>query len=184
MSKTLPAAQNQMPTTAQLMALKPPPWASAGQEPVTDAQADAVWGQPGWLLHNAGPFIGRIGEADIPDTPVTSSDECDFVCSYSWVKTALNRPTILVPGGPRKWAFTPTPIQIPLDVGESYVDENGHRARAYPFEPFLQALAATNPDARLDNVDVIGDRSSFRKLHAWFTRKAEGPFTINLVCCT
>jgi hypothetical protein len=69
-----------------------------------------------------------------------------------------------VPGSPAAWTPPGLPIQLQEDFGLHYVDQHGFRVPCYQFEPLFQACAIMNRKKRFDNIDVVINRSSIRKL--------------------
>lgn len=56
------------------------------------------------------------------------------------------------------------PITLQPDKGVFFVDQNAARIPKYPFEPMFQAAAVMNPQFTFDDVDIVVNRNSLRKL--------------------
>ncbi|KAF2009145.1 hypothetical protein BU24DRAFT_474013 [Aaosphaeria arxii CBS 175.79] len=112
---------------------------------------------------------------------VDSSADPILICSYSWMLHSLNEPGIHVPGAPRKWNPPDVPFQVYKSTKSSFIDENGHRARQFPFEPLMQATSLMNPDFKFDDVDIVCDRNTLRRLLPWGKCQTTDPFAVDLV---
>jgi hypothetical protein len=96
-----------------------------------------------------------------PDgTKVSSERGFETLCSYNWQCDG----SIYVPGAPPRWNPPPLPTTLAQDSGRHFVDQNASRVPKYPFEPAFAALAVMGPDVVLDQVDIIANRNSLRKL--------------------
>ncbi|KAG9191994.1 hypothetical protein G6011_10728 [Alternaria panax] len=96
-----------------------------------------------------------------PDS-IQVSSECGFetLCSYNW----QNNGAIYVPGGPPRWNPPTLPTSLAQDTGRQFIDQNAFRVPKFPFEPAFAALAVMKPNTLLDEVDIIVNRNSLRKL--------------------
>ncbi len=113
-----------------------------------------------------------------PDsTPVTSTSGFETICTYNWHSDGK---AIIVPGGPRKWQNRSLPVFLTPDTGFSYIDQHAFHTPRYPFEPSFRALSVMNPDMRLDDVDIITNRNSLRKLLDFAGETRQQPFCIGL----
>lgn len=73
------------------------------------------------------------------------------------------------------------PLTLPRDKGTYFIDQNGARIPQYPFGPLFQATAVTNPEFRFDDVDVVVNRNSLRKLLNLCAGRSQDSFRINLL---
>ncbi|PVI05384.1 hypothetical protein DM02DRAFT_98982 [Periconia macrospinosa] len=107
-------------------------------------------------------------------TPITwdpQEDKSTLLCSYNW-DSASSSHTILVPGAPPKW--TPPPPTPPFetvfprtrtkDKGLIYVSYNYYRQPYNPFSPIFHALDVMSPNVTLNDIDVLLDCYSLRRL--------------------
>ncbi|RYP62995.1 hypothetical protein DL771_009480 [Monosporascus sp. 5C6A] len=116
-------------------------------------------------------------------TEVSSAGGFELLCTYNWIEKTKNKsdPAIYVPGGPPKWKPPTLPITLPLDRGMQYVDQNAFRIPKYPFEPIFWALDLMNPDVRFNDVDLVCNRNSLRKLlDIAATGRCKDPFVMHL----
>ena len=74
------------------------------------------------------------------------------------------------------------PTLIPADSGRQIIDQNAWRMPKHPFEPAFSALLAANPSVRLNEVDIVVNRNSLRKLLDFAGGKRQDPFRMGL--CT
>ncbi|KAI4955366.1 hypothetical protein J4E91_001226 [Alternaria rosae] len=96
-----------------------------------------------------------------PDTTkVSSARGFETLCSYNWQFDG----SIYVPGAPPRWNPPPLPTTLAQDSGRHFVDQNASRVPKYPFEPVFAALAVMGPNVVLDQVHIIANRNSLRKL--------------------
>ncbi|EPS37266.1 hypothetical protein H072_9062 [Dactylellina haptotyla CBS 200.50] len=112
------------------------------------------------------------------DSSVSSSPECELLCTYNWqdAKDAV----IQVPGHAPIWQEVPLPIQVPEDQGTYFVDQNAGRIPQYPFEPVFRATLSMNPLARFDDVDLVVNRNSLRKLFDFCKGVSQETFRVDL----
>ncbi|KAH7087976.1 hypothetical protein BKA62DRAFT_582451, partial [Auriculariales sp. MPI-PUGE-AT-0066] len=93
--------------------------------------------------------------------------------SYSWVDVA--QPTIIVPGNTPVWNQPTLPVTLRQDSGKRFVDQNAHRAPAFPLLPLFAAVLHTKSVTSdtaivafdLASVDVVSERNGLRKLLRW-----------------
>jgi hypothetical protein len=106
------------------------------------------------------------------------SSECGFetLCSYNW----QNDGAIYVPGAPPKWNPPALPITLAQDTGRQFIDQNASRVPTFPFEPAFAALAVMKPNTLLDEVDIIVNRNSLRKLLDFSAGKKLDAFCMGL----
>ncbi|KAJ9148652.1 Geranylgeranyl pyrophosphate synthetase [Pleurostoma richardsiae] len=112
-------------------------------------------------------------------TPVSSQSACDLVSSYNWQDTA--EPRIRIPGRAPMWQDVPLPITLSKDSGRSFKDQNAARVPNFPFEPLFRAAALMNPSFRFDDVDIVVNRNSLRKLLDFSEGRVPDTFRVNLL---
>jgi len=93
-----------------------------------------------------------------------------YIGSYNWVNSP--NPTIVVPGSPRLWADRQMPMNVPLDSGKDFIDQNGHRMKNFTLLPLIKAVQdltdqGVTPKFDWSSVDFVTDRGRLRKLLAW-----------------
>lgn len=135
------------------------------------------------MYDNVGAHLQTISQSFLEPIAeeVTSAGGYQSLCSYNWVVTNQQNPTIYVPGCPRSyWPLEERlPVRIPKDWKEYLIDQDMHRAAAYPFDSTLRALDVMKPDYRLDDVDIVCDRNSLRELLEFATgKKSQEPFCL------
>ncbi|RYP33430.1 hypothetical protein DL766_003461 [Monosporascus sp. MC13-8B] len=135
-----------------------------------------------WMLKNAGAVIHPFTTVQAIDTEVSSAGSFELLCTYNWIEKTKNKsdPAIYVPGGPPKWKPPTLPITLPQDTGMQYADQNAFRVPKYPFEPVFWALDLMNPDMRFNDVDLVCNRNSLRKLLDIATGRRRDPFVMHL----
>ncbi|KAI5782088.1 hypothetical protein DFH27DRAFT_488138 [Peziza echinospora] len=112
-------------------------------------------------------------ELEQVDNTVTK-ENFEFVTSYNWLPRPDDEPTIVAPGSPALWTPTKLPLLLQLDTGNYFIDQNGHRFPSAPLEPLIRALLTTHPNYDFNELDMIIDRNSLRKLLR-FVRRASDP---------
>jgi hypothetical protein len=135
------------------------------------------------MYDNVGTHLQTIAQSSLEpsEEEVTSTGGYQSLCSYNWVVAHQQNPTIYVPGCPRfYWPLEERlPVRVPMDWKKYPIDQHLYRAAAYPFDPTLRALDVMNPDYRLDDVDIVCDRSSLRRLLDFSTGKnSQEPFCL------
>ncbi|KAF1843589.1 uncharacterized protein K460DRAFT_378702 [Cucurbitaria berberidis CBS 394.84] len=131
------------------------------------------------MTKDTGQLVHTILPTSLEPDSITVSSDLGFqtLCSYNWQKDGK---AILVPGGPPKWTPPPLPVALPQDAGLQFIDQNTSRVPKYPFEPVFQALSIMNPSMQLDDVDLILNRNSLRKLLDFAAGKRQDPFCMGL----
>ncbi|CAE6446495.1 unnamed protein product [Rhizoctonia solani] len=93
--------------------------------------------------------------------------------SYNWLDAGKQSPTIVIPGQPRIWQEPILPLQLALDQGYTFIDQNAWRCRASPLEPIFRSIEVSqqvigNTSFSLSELqaDVVTDRNNLRKLSA------------------
>ncbi|RYO59447.1 hypothetical protein AA0116_g6436 [Alternaria tenuissima] len=112
-----------------------------------------------------------------PDSiQVSSEGGFETLCSYNW----QNNGAIYVPGAPPRWSPPALPTTLTQDTGRQFIDQNASRVPKFPFEPAFAALAVMKPNALLDEVDIIVNRNSLRKLLDFSAGKKLDAFCMGL----
>jgi len=109
-------------------------------------------------------------------TKVSSANGFETLCSYNWQCDG----SIFVPGAPPKWNPPPLPTILAPDSGRHFNDQNAYRVPKYPFEPVFASLAIMEPYVVLDEVDIIANRNSLRKLLDFSAGKKLDTFCMGL----
>ncbi|KDN60491.1 hypothetical protein CSUB01_11571 [Colletotrichum sublineola] len=78
------------------------------------------------------------------------------------------------------WQDVPLPFTLPKDKGAYFVDQNAERVPEFPFEPLFRATATMNQSFRFDDVDVLVNRNSLRKLLDFCAGRRQDSFRFNL----
>ena len=83
-------------------------------------------------------------------------------------------------GSPPIWAEKSTPLIVPRDSGEDFIDQNGHRMRRrFTLLPLIKAVQTTATRKKASStfdwssVDFVTDRNGLRKLVAWANNKSD-----------
>ncbi|RYP10134.1 hypothetical protein DL764_000844 [Monosporascus ibericus] len=134
------------------------------------------------MLKNTGPEIRLFTTIQAIDNEVSSAGGFELLCTYNWIEKTKDKsdPAIYVPGGPPKWKPPTLPITLSLDAGMQYVDQNAFRIPKYPFEPVFWALDLMNPNMRFNDVDLVCNRNSLRKLLDIAIGRRVYPFIMHL----
>lgn len=72
------------------------------------------------------------------------------------------------------------PVALPKDQGIYFVDQNAALAPKFPFEPLFRATASMSPSFRFDDIDVLANRNSLRKLLDFSAGRRPDSFRLNL----
>jgi hypothetical protein len=99
-----------------------------------------------------------------PDT-VSSADGYSLGSSYSFMDK--EKTTISVPGSPpvfKRPRAEDFPLRVAPDTGYHFMDEHAERAPIYQYEPAFQAMALMSPDTRLNDVDIVINRTTILNL--------------------
>ncbi|KPM40834.1 hypothetical protein AK830_g5718 [Neonectria ditissima] len=133
-----------------------------------------------WLFKGAGRKLATIQSSEVQPSPtaVTSSGGYNLVCSYNWLET--NDPTVYVPGDPPRYVPRILPIQVARDSGRHFIDQNSFRLPQYPFEVVFRAMEVMNPTYKFNDVDVLINRNTLRKLLDFCHQRHHIDFRINL----
>ncbi|KAH7082108.1 hypothetical protein FB567DRAFT_499826 [Paraphoma chrysanthemicola] len=117
-------------------------------------------------------------------TLVTSKDHFDFWGSYTFAKTYS--PLIIVPGYPPRFDehkarnIGPDGWRIRPDSGKHWVDEHAAKAQIQQFKPLFQMLAVLFPNAKLNNIHIVINRSSLMSLHKVAKGEVTQDFNLDL----
>ncbi|KAK1466478.1 hypothetical protein CTAM01_17015 [Colletotrichum tamarilloi] len=112
------------------------------------------------------------------EASVSSASRCELVCSYSWAIGQDEK--IHIPGSAAVFQNIPLPVTIPKDRGTFFVDQNAARVPDFPFAPLFRATASMNPSFRFDDIDVLVNRNSLRKLLDFSAGRSQDSFRVNL----
>ncbi len=75
----------------------------------------------------------------------------------------------------------PFPVTLPEDRGTYFIDQNASRLPRYPFQPLFRATASMTPEFRFDDVDIVVNRNSLRKLLDFCNGYTRESFRLNLL---
>ncbi|EFZ04515.1 hypothetical protein X797_011737 [Metarhizium robertsii] len=136
-----------------------------------------------WLWHNARgrdePIsIVQSHALEASSMAVSSTVESELICTYNWQECDEAR--IYVPGCAPRWRNNTLPITLREDKGSYFVHQNAARIPKYAFEPVFRASALLNPGFRFDNVDIVANRNSLRKLFDFCGGRVNSNFKVNL----
>ncbi|KAL0929522.1 uncharacterized protein CTRU02_215421 [Colletotrichum truncatum] len=112
------------------------------------------------------------------NTLVSSAPGYELVCSYNWRVSQDAR--IHIPGFAAVFQNVTLPVAVPADRGTYFIDQNAARVPEYPFAPLLRATASMNPSFRFENIDILVNRNSLRKLLDFSAGRLQDSFRINL----
>ncbi|PNY22475.1 Uncharacterized protein TCAP_07130 [Tolypocladium capitatum] len=111
---------------------------------------------------------------------VSSTQAAELVGSYNWQN--CKNVEYEIPGSAPVWQHgIVLPVQLPPDKGTLFQDEEVSRISEYPFEPLAEAAAAMNPGFNFDEVDVVVNRHSLRKLLDFCGGRTPETFRVNLL---
>ncbi|KAK5988184.1 hypothetical protein PT974_12324 [Cladobotryum mycophilum] len=152
----------------------PPP---ATRMPVSRALREA------WMWKNVKSVnvIQRISASTLQPSAVSVSSvpAYELVCSYSWQNDKA--PILNIPGSTPLWHGNALPVTLPRDKGTYFVDQNASRVPHHRFEPLFRSTAIIAPEFRFDNVDVVSNRNSLRKLLDFCAGRSKDSFRIDLM---
>ncbi|KAJ0158215.1 hypothetical protein CTA2_12064 [Colletotrichum tanaceti] len=112
------------------------------------------------------------------DTQVSSKAGYQLLCSYNWQEGKPAR--IRVPGYAAIWKGVTLPLTISPDEGTFFIDQNTALMPQHPFEPMFRAAAAMGRDVSFDDVDVVTNRNSLRKLLDFCSPRSQESFRLHL----
>ncbi|KAL4403416.1 hypothetical protein CABS03_15245 [Colletotrichum abscissum] len=112
------------------------------------------------------------------DSMVSSAADSELVCSYNW--KASQDLKIQIPGLSAVLQEVSLPITVPGDQATRSINESTARIPEYSFEPLFRATASMNPSFRFDEVDILVNRNSLRKLLDFCQGRRQDSFRINL----
>ncbi|KAH7329082.1 Rad17 cell cycle checkpoint protein-domain-containing protein [Stachybotrys elegans] len=137
-----------------------------------------------WLFKSTAQQLCSINSEAIEqaDVAVSSSGGYDVLCAYNWLHR--KQPTIYVPGffkgeAPH-YAPKDLPFTVEKDSGMHFIDQNASRVPRYPFEVVFRAIEAMDPARRFDDVDLLVNRNSLRKLLDFCSGRSQDSFRVNL----
>jgi hypothetical protein len=84
------------------------------------------------------------------------------VASYNWLEASTA--TIAVPGCPPAWTPARSSRKLPKDSGWRFIGQNAARHPQFPLEPLFRAIQTEQPKFDFNDIDIISDRNSIRKL--------------------
>ncbi|KAK1843022.1 hypothetical protein CCHR01_14327 [Colletotrichum chrysophilum] len=134
-----------------------------------------------WLWKNVNrKVLCSIGHSTLvpSNTLVSSKPGHELVCSYNWAVGPDE--DIHIPGFAAVFQNVDLPIAVPNDRGTSLVDQNAARVPEFPFAPLFRATASMNPSSRFDDVDILVNRNSLRKLLDFSAGRRQDSFRLNL----
>ncbi|KAK6193294.1 hypothetical protein LQW54_012595 [Pestalotiopsis sp. IQ-011] len=135
-----------------------------------------------WLVRGTGATILSMGFSSLAlsgqEPRVSSLGGCELLCSYNWINRA--RPSIYVPEGAPVFKEISVPITLKADSGLQYIDQNAARVPRYPFEVVFNALQVMNPEVTFDEIDVLVNRNSLRRLLEFCQGRRPDSFRLNL----
>ncbi|KAK2053599.1 hypothetical protein LY76DRAFT_667131 [Colletotrichum caudatum] len=145
--------------------------------PVRAEQRTWLWKQ---IRRPADPVHTIAQSAIVPSTVAVSSEAgYQLVCSYNWQSGRPRK--IRVPEGYAAICQDMSlPLTLPPDRGIFYSDPNTELLPRHPFEPMFRAAVAMNPDVSFDNIDVVTNRTSLRKLLDFCAGRSGDCFRLNL----
>lgn len=136
----------------------------------------------GWLVRGTGATILSVSSSSLTlsgqEPRVSSLGGCELLCSYNWINRA--QPSIYVPGGAPVFKDISVPITLKEDSGLQYIDQNAARVPRYPFEVVFNALEVMNPEVTFDEIDVLVNRNSLRRLLEFCQGRRPDSFRLNL----
>ncbi|KAF4963619.1 hypothetical protein FSARC_8404 [Fusarium sarcochroum] len=117
-----------------------------------------------WLFTHLGVALASLNVSQIQPTtvPVSSDGGHELLCSYSW--TSQDQPTAYVPGEPSRYVSRPIPLSLLQDKGVYCIDQNSDKNPQYPFEVVFRAMKVMKPGFKFDDIDIVINRNTLRKL--------------------
>ncbi|WQF84409.1 hypothetical protein CDEST_09423 [Colletotrichum destructivum] len=111
-------------------------------------------------------------------TGVSSRAGYQLLCSYNWQEGKPAR--IRVPGHAAIWQGVTLPMTISPDKGTYFIDQNTSLMPQHPFEPMFRAAASMNQDMSFDDIDIVTNRNSLRKLLDFCSPRSQESFRLHL----
>ncbi|OHW90520.1 hypothetical protein CSPAE12_10784 [Colletotrichum incanum] len=154
-----------------------------GPRPINRRSPLAKMPQQAWLWKQVRkpiePIHVIVQTAIVPSaTQVSSKPGYQFVCSYNWQKGKPLR--IRVPGHAAIWKDVVLPLTLPPDRGIYFIDQNTDLLLQHPFEPMFRAADSMNQDMSFDDIDIVTNRNSLRKLFEFCASRSQESFRLNL----
>ncbi|TQN66773.1 hypothetical protein CSHISOI_08671 [Colletotrichum shisoi] len=112
------------------------------------------------------------------DTEVSSKAGYQLLCSYNWQEGKPAR--IRVPGYAAIWQGVTLPMTLSPDKGTYFIDQNTSLMPQHPFEPMFRAAASMNQDMSFDDIDIVTNRNSLRKLLDFCSPRSQESFRLHL----
>lgn len=133
-----------------------------------------------WMMKGTAFQISTFQSAELEPspTPVSSKDGFELLCTYNWVSSKA--PTVYVPGAPPVWTPVKLPTTLVKDSRINFIDQDAFHAPTYPFEPLFEAVSLMNPSVRFNDVDLVANRNSLRKLLNFAMGRAHESFRMDL----
>ncbi|GJC83304.1 hypothetical protein ColLi_06142 [Colletotrichum liriopes] len=72
------------------------------------------------------------------------------------------------------------PLALPPDRGTYFVDQNTDLVLQHPFEPMFRAAASMSQGMSFDDIDIVTNRNSLRKLLEFCAVRSQESFRLNL----
>ncbi|OCL05604.1 geranylgeranyl pyrophosphate synthetase [Glonium stellatum] len=117
-------------------------------------------------------------ELEPSSTPVSSKGGFELLCTYNWVSSKI--PTVYIPGAPPVWTPVKLPTTLVKDPRINFIDQDALHDPTYPFEPLFEAASLMNPGVRFNDVDLVANRNSLRKLLNFAMGRARESFRMDL----
>ncbi|KAH7159788.1 geranylgeranyl pyrophosphate synthetase [Dactylonectria estremocensis] len=118
-----------------------------------------------------------LASLEASTSEVNSLSEAHLLGTYNWQLDGAIR----YPGHARIWNDVPLPVEIPRDKSSSFIDQDSALVPKYPFKSLFDATAFMQPDFRFDDVDVIINRNSLRKLLDFCGNRSSKSFRLSLL---
>ncbi|BAE59664.1 unnamed protein product [Aspergillus oryzae RIB40] len=115
------------------------------------------------IYKGLGDVLGGIPLDSIqPRDGITTKVDLATLTSYNLLPK--QRKTIVVPGSPSIWRPPNTPRKVKADAGKYQMDPNRHVFPKCSLEPLFRALSLTQPNMKLNDIDLVTDRRNLRLL--------------------
>lgn len=108
------------------------------------------------------------------EVPVTSDGRTQLLGSYNMTKRGI----IAVPGAAAEWKHLQLPFQLSLSSEPDPMEDLPKQE--YPYEASFRAIAAMSPAFRFNDVDIICNRNTLKKLFCLCAPKVQQSFRIRL----
>ncbi|EIT77064.1 hypothetical protein BDV35DRAFT_193153, partial [Aspergillus flavus] len=122
------------------------------------------------IYKGLGDVLGGIPLDSIqPRDGITTKVDLATLTSYNLLPK--QRKTIVVPGSPSIWRPPNTPRKVKADAGKYQMDPNRHVFPKCSLEPLFRALSLTQPNMKLNDIDLVTDRRNLRLLLGFVSAK-------------